>query len=482
MSGVRLAWKERSFAGVIGVARRDITPPTGIYARNWGAAPADTAVGVHRPLTCTVLTIRTAQDPGFPLVLAAIDAGWFRGPEGATYLRDRVCRELGLASERLMLALSHTHSGPSISPAEIGKPGGRLIGPYLADIGEAVVSAAREAMDGQRPAVMTFAMGRCGIATDRDLPDPDEAARPEEERERRFVCGFNPGAPADDACLVVRVAERSDGRTIATIVNYACHPTTLGPGNRLISPDFVGAMREVVESHTGGAPCLFLQGASGELAPRHQYVSEVSIADQVGRAIGHAALAALNTMLPVACGLEYAGVVESGARLANWRTFDFEPSDDLEAAEVAVEVPLKESLRSEQAIAVELVGCADRARCERLHREALVVRTVGSGRTARRPVWFWRLGDAMLIGHADEAYSQMQRDLRAAFPENAVLVMNVVNGWGGYLCPESLYDHRLYQVQQSPYARGGLEALICQCTRAARVMFCDPTTPGLRHD
>lgn len=36
------------FAGRIGVARRDITPPLGIYSRNWGAATRHTAEGVHR--------------------------------------------------------------------------------------------------------------------------------------------------------------------------------------------------------------------------------------------------------------------------------------------------------------------------------------------------------------------------------------------------------------------------------------------------
>src|SRR5262245_54060804 len=34
-----------SFAGCIGVAREDITPPAGIYARNWGASQYDLAEG-----------------------------------------------------------------------------------------------------------------------------------------------------------------------------------------------------------------------------------------------------------------------------------------------------------------------------------------------------------------------------------------------------------------------------------------------------
>ena len=31
------------FSGIIGVSRRDITPPPGINARNWGAAAFDVA-------------------------------------------------------------------------------------------------------------------------------------------------------------------------------------------------------------------------------------------------------------------------------------------------------------------------------------------------------------------------------------------------------------------------------------------------------
>ena len=42
-----------AFSGQIGLGRRDTTPPSGIYARMWGAATHDLATGVHRPLSAT---------------------------------------------------------------------------------------------------------------------------------------------------------------------------------------------------------------------------------------------------------------------------------------------------------------------------------------------------------------------------------------------------------------------------------------------
>src|SRR5205085_6602500 len=120
---------------------------------------------------------------------------------------------------------------------------------------------------------------------------------------------------ADDTLLVARIVQERTHQTIGTIVNYACHPTTLGWDNKQISPDYVGAMREIIESHTAGAPCMFLQGASGELAPAEQYVADTSVADRHGRQVGFAALSTFESMRTPS-RLAYRGVVESGAPLA----------------------------------------------------------------------------------------------------------------------------------------------------------------------
>src|SRR6185369_3121662 len=104
---------------------------------------------------------------------------------------------------------------------------------------------------------------------------------------------------------------------LATIVNYACHPTTLAWENALISPDFPGAMREVVEGTTG-VPCLFLQGASGDLGPREGYVGDTAVADRNGRQLWFAALSALTALPAAGTHFRYTGPVVSGATLGAW--------------------------------------------------------------------------------------------------------------------------------------------------------------------
>src|SRR5580704_15276051 len=67
-----LETRPSAFAGLIGVGRRDTTPPHGIYARMWGAASHDQARGTHRPLTATALALRD-RDGGPTKLLVALD-------------------------------------------------------------------------------------------------------------------------------------------------------------------------------------------------------------------------------------------------------------------------------------------------------------------------------------------------------------------------------------------------------------------------
>lgn len=56
-----------------------------------------------------------------------------------------------------------------------------------------------------------------------------------------------------------------DGKPLATIVHYACHPTIMAWDNQWFTTDYPGMVRQVVEREAGGT-CLFLQGATGAFA------------------------------------------------------------------------------------------------------------------------------------------------------------------------------------------------------------------------
>jgi hypothetical protein len=271
--------------------------------------------------------------------------------------------------------------------------------------------------------------------------------------------GYNSQVDADDTLLVGR-ATAADGRTLATLVNYACHPTTLAWQNTLISPDYVGALREVVEAHTGGAPCLFLQGASGDLAPRQQYTGDVALADRHGQALGWACLATLGLMPAPATGLRLTAVVESGAPLAVWSAVPGAASGQLRALRSTVALALKPDLQPLAEIEALLAQTVDPVLGERLRRRWGVRRIVGEGEHWPMPIWAWRIGDALLVAQPNEAYSLLQQALRQRFAARPVAVLNLCNGSCGYLAPARLYEEDIYAVWQSPFAAGGLEALI----------------------
>lgn len=452
-------YSQPGFEGHIGTVRENITPPDGIYARNWGAAVHDRAEGVHRPLTATALTIQP-DALGAPLVLISLDLGWWRSSRDEQYVREALLSELNLPAERVMLSFTHTHAGPVLCREDGDKPGGELIAPYLDFLRETLIRLVARAIASAVPATLEWNYGKCDLAQNRDLRDPD---RP------RFLSGFNPSGTADDTLLVGRV-EAVDGRCLATIVNYACHPTTLAWQNRLLSPDYIGAMREVVEANTEGALCLFLQGASGELAPREQYTADTSVADAHGRQLGFAVLSTLAGMLPSSTMLAYKGAVESGAPLALWEQERKANSRSATAVRIEVDLPLQK-LPSVAELNAQAAATEDRVQLERIHRKRRIREGVGDGTTASMPVWMWNVGDALFVGHPNEAYSQLQTELRRRLPGRPIVVMNVVNGHFGYLPPAHLYGEDLYPVWQTPFGEGSLETLIDLCANSMLWMF-----------
>ena len=248
----------------------------------------------------------------------------------------------------------------------------------------------------------------------------------------------------------------------ATLFNYACHPTTLAWENRLLSPDYIGAAREVLEN-AFDAPALFFQGASGELAPRDDYVGDTAVADRNGRQLGHAAAAAIENLPPPGTRFVYTGIVASGANLGTW---EYQPCDagQLPAAEqLAARVghvaasPQGGHRRRREPLRSDPDSVQEQEKALRRH---YLSQALGDSPVYEMPVWTWRLGDALLVAIPNEPYSVLQVELRRRFAGTPLLVLGVTNRTMGYLSPAETYGTGLYQEQQSPFAPGCLEQTI----------------------
>jgi hypothetical protein len=453
-----------------GIARRDITPPVGIYHRTWGAATHEQATGVHRHLTATALVLRSAQGTG-EQVIVAVDLCLLLGGEMSELLTT-AARIGGIQPEQITIAFSHTHSTGLLGRDRVGQPGGDMILPYLESAARKIGEAIAEARVSIRSSVITYGSGRCTLAADRDFWD---------ETLQQFVCGFNPDRSADDTVLVARITD-DEGKLRGIVVNYACHPTTLAWQNTLLSPDFPGAMREAVEQATG-APCLFLQGASGELGPRDGYVGDPAVADRNGRQLGYAALAALEAMPPPGTRFVYAGPVISGATLGTW---EYRPLDvpTMERQKTwamlrsHVELPYRPDRPTMEQARIDLSRWKDeeesalrsndaerardcRAMAERMARWLGRLPHLPEGPTFPLPIVLWRMGDAVWLAVESEHYSLLQRGLRERFPGTPIVVTTIANGSRAtYLPTAEAYGKGIYQESIAVLAQGSLEQLI----------------------
>lgn len=466
-----------------GTAWSDITPQIGMYHRMWGAASHDRSTGIHRPLRATVVVMRPL-DHSCQTVLVSLDHCLLRAPEMEALLSE-TCRLTGLNRSELLVTFSHTHSAGYLSRDRTDFPGGELIGPYLDSLPSKIADSFRAAQEKAKPATLTYGSTTCEMGCQRDYLD---------ESRGHYVCGFNPDAVESLPLNVVRVSVGNE--VVATVVNYPCHTTTLAWENTRISPDYVGALREVVERETN-APCLFLLAPCGDIGPRDGYVGDTSIADRNGRQVAFAALSVLAGMNPAETDHVYQGPVFSGATLGNWRHQSwpaerFTSTAVAKHAELTVPLPYLPSLpklaEAEQLhrelIAAEQAARASgqqdevailRAKVERQRRLLDRIRPLPQTETYPLPAWAWQWGDAFWIAVEGEPYHFLQSELTRQFPNRPLIAITLANGTNCSYMPtrEAYSKPQLYQPEVALLAPGTLETLTETVGRQLSEWVCE---------
>jgi neutral ceramidase len=241
-----------------GAARVVITPPIGVPLSGYFVAEGrkETAREVHDDLYARALVLSDGDS-----IIAVVTTDLIAlGDEELSMVRGEVQQKAGIAPEHLILACTHTHSGPivhpfppvEIVPGQADEAYFRLL-PRL--IGSAVAMAARR----MRPARIGAGKGASYININRreKLPDGTLRGLP--------FLGRNPTGIHDREVGVLRVDDAQSGKPLAALLSYACHPVVLGP-NLEISADYVGYTVNFLEENLGpGTVALFANGAQGDM-------------------------------------------------------------------------------------------------------------------------------------------------------------------------------------------------------------------------
>jgi hypothetical protein len=239
-----------------GAAKVDITPPIGFPMWGYGARHDAGSTGVLDPLQARTLVLAAGNDK---IALVSLDLG--RAPTRQSMQTIRAKVKAAAEIEHLFLVGSHTHNGPVIELDDWPTPKNS----YVRELEQKLANLIVEADKNLRPA-------KLGIAS-KEVPF---------NRNRHSKLAEK---PVDREFLVLRV-EDMDGKPIAHAVNFAAHPTMREARDLRFSADYPGALAAVVEKETG-VPCLFLQGAAGDLSPNP---GPDSGPDQFGAKLGREAL------------------------------------------------------------------------------------------------------------------------------------------------------------------------------------------------
>jgi hypothetical protein len=442
---------------VAGVSRVVITPPIGI--RMWGYTVQEgCSQGVERDLTGTALVLSDGETSA---AIIALDVLFVPMPL-ADRIRARIGQELGMPAEHVLINGSHTHLGPMLPGwQEEDEPQRQLQERYAASLEDAVTGAATAAWRMRRPARLGSGKGEAPLGVNRREKLPDG----------QVIIGDNPEGAIDRTVDVIRIDDL-DGRPIAVIYSAACHTVVLGPKTLLLSPDFIGPAREVIERAVE-APSLFLQGATGNVNPRCGIGAGGPEQFDDARRLGY--LLAGETLkvwaqIRTNCRRGPRRIVRSVATLSTW---DYEPVPPatLETFTVTrrrLELPLAplpdqravdaEAAHYRQALA-ELEAANGSAGARHVARRMLAwaeqrQRLVSAGRrhvTKEIEVWGCRLNDLGIAAVSAEPLAELGLEIKRRSPLRHTVFLGYSNGCIGYIPPPEAFAEGGMEVVESHY-------------------------------
>ena len=244
-----------------GFARRDVTPPFGIFMP--GYFKQRHAKSVLDPLQINCVALSDGKKTAFVMQIDTESLSDYV----ADKMRDAIVDATGVARDAILLHASHTHDGGQLTQAaEFGTKTSakteRLAGLYSQMATSRAADAAVEAIRDLKPAKLSYqrsfarriSFGRRYLMKDGKVRTNPGTNNPDIVRPA--------GEPPDESVQVLRI-DREDALPIC-MINFQTHPDVVG--GETITADWPGLTRTVFEAATlGKARCIVINGTQGDV-------------------------------------------------------------------------------------------------------------------------------------------------------------------------------------------------------------------------
>jgi len=270
---------EDSTSLFVGSSAASINPPAGSFIA--GDRPNRRFAGVHDSLFAKAVVI---SDGSKAISLLTLDCIGLLYP-ALEQIREAVAAHLkdqAFDPGHIVMSSTHTHSGPDV----VGLWGSDQLnsGVDTAYMDRLINTAAEQivrAWQNRQPARARYAETTHGQGWVYNISEPGEL----------------------DRALTILQFTDLEGKSIATLTNFACHPTFMDAASDLVSADFAGGLYRSLDAAVGGTN-LFLQGAIGGWVQPEGQEKTFENADSKGQGLANAVLAALEE----AIGMEQTGI------------------------------------------------------------------------------------------------------------------------------------------------------------------------------
>ncbi|MEM7343926.1 MAG: neutral/alkaline non-lysosomal ceramidase N-terminal domain-containing protein [Chloroflexota bacterium] len=422
-----------------GAAKIDITPPTGLPMAGMPilnvaaiGAPPDTSgyfgreglsTGTHDPLYARALVL---GDGSQVVAIVALDLLVVEKPF-TDAIREAIQIATGIPPAHVLLAPSHTHSGPDIFDWDPQVPTDQTIRQAVQD---GIVEAVTEAYYQRRPARIGWSDGHL---------------------ERISINRRDPAGPIDPRVGVMWV-EGEDERPIALTVNFAIHTITLSAKNLEYTAELSGFAMTALERTYPEAVALFLNGAAGNINPVAYPWEPKQNLIPVFRKAWHAGEPHPRTFR----NAMRLGRVLAGTALQTVEQVEkLHTEINLAGAIRNVALPLRPTEEIE--IFRNFMGLSARFGAGRL-----------DGRTYETEVQALTIGPKQFIGLPGEPFIELALDLQHRLGRDDTYVIGFANDDPRYILPKAEYQDNRYETWGSIMVAGCGEILVDAAEQVAK--------------